>query len=69
MTLHATRDGEKITIGGNTGLRVSMRDDRVTDVSITDHFMHVRHFWGSLGRLLDEAEQEAQVHEPQQGGF
>jgi hypothetical protein len=59
MTLHATRDGEKITIGGNLHADLVVQDSRVTQVSITEDVMHVRHFWSQLGRLLHTPEDRA----------
>jgi hypothetical protein len=72
MTLHATRDGQKITINGNTGVSLDvqlgpsaagphlvMQDGYANHVRITEDVTHVRYFWGQLGRMLDEAEAEA----------
>ena len=59
MTLWANRDGQAVTIHGNIGLSVSVRDSRVAEYSISENAAHVRSFWGQLGRLLDEAEQES----------
>jgi hypothetical protein len=62
MTLHVTRDGAKVTIHGNTGLRVAMRESRVTEFAITEDTAHLRSFWGQLGRALDEAEHHGHDH-------
>jgi hypothetical protein len=56
MTLWMNRDGQTVTIHGNIGLRVSVYDSRVSEWSVSEHVSHLRHFWGELGRMLDEAE-------------
>lgn len=56
MTLHATRDGQAITIHGNTGVSMHMENSVLHHARITETAQHVRHFWGYLGTLLDEAE-------------
>ena len=61
MTLHATRDGQRITVHGNTGVHVHVQDSKVSEAGFTEDAQHVRHFWGLLGRLLDEAEHERQA--------
>jgi len=48
MTLHATRDGENITIHHSP-----------SDTHVTEHRSHVRYFHSELGKLLDAAEQDA----------
>jgi hypothetical protein len=30
-------------------------------VKVTEHYMHLRHFWGELGKILDAAETEQQA--------
>jgi len=59
MTLWANRDGQSVTIHGNTGLSVKVTNSNVTEFTVSEHAGHVRSFWGQLGRLLDEAETEA----------
>lgn len=59
MTLHVTRDGQKVTIHGNLGLAVRVENSRVSDFSVSEDKGHLRHFWGQLGRVLEEAEVEA----------
>ena len=59
MTLWANRDGQAVTIHGNIGLDVKIADSRVAEYVINENAAHVRGFWSSLGRLLDEAEEEA----------
>lgn len=59
MTLWANRDGQAVTIHGNIGLNVDVQDSRVAQYSISENAGHVRGFWSQLGKLLDEAEQEA----------
>jgi len=56
MTLHVTRDGDKITIHGNINSDVTAENGRITHVGITEDVRHVRQVWGQLGRLLAEAE-------------
>lgn len=60
MTLHATRNGQRITIHGNLGLDLAVRDGQVSDFHVTDPggLEHYRHFWGQLGRLIEEADAE-----------
>lgn len=49
MTLHATRseDGREVTVHGTSG---------GLTVQVKEHPTHVRHFWGQLGNVLDDAE-------------
>jgi hypothetical protein len=74
MTLHATRDGQKITINGNTGVSLDvmlsaqpgaphlvMNNGYAQYVRITEDAQHVRHFWAHLGKLIEEAEAEAKA--------
>lgn len=69
MTLHATRSGQQITIHGNTGVDAEIRNSQFSGVHITEHHQHVRHFWGQLGALLDEAEKAArEPAEPDHAG-
>jgi len=56
MTLHATRAGESITIHGNTGIDIEVRHSQLHYVKITEHYQHMKYFWGQLGKLLEEAE-------------
>ncbi|MGA9367550.1 MAG: hypothetical protein WBV35_08835 [Steroidobacteraceae bacterium] len=56
MTLHATREDGKITIHGNTGVSLELKDSRVWTLGITEDAQHVRQFWSRLGRLLAEHE-------------
>lgn len=75
MTLHATREGQKITINGNTHVsldvalggagtpHIVMNDGYASHVRITEDVQHVRYFWSQLGRLLDEAEKETEIAE------
>lgn len=58
MTLHATRDGQKITVNGNTGVEVLVQNSHVTHVKITEDAQHVRYFHTQLGQLLDQADAE-----------
>ena len=74
MTLWAARDGQQVTIHGNNGLDVQIRASRVAEFVVSEDIGQMRSLWGSLGRLLEEAEQEAApvpdpVHEPTRGGF
>ena len=59
MTLHATRDGQAITVHGNTGVDVSVENSHISYVRITENAQHVRHFWSQLGQLIEQAEAEA----------
>ena len=56
MTLWISRDEQTITIHGNTGLDVSIRDSRVSEYAVTEHYKHLRVFWHSLGEELHRAE-------------
>ncbi len=58
MTLHATRDGQKITVNGNTGVELLVRNSNVSHVKITEDAQHVRYFHTQLGLLLDAADHE-----------
>jgi hypothetical protein len=71
MTLWVGRDGQVITIHGNVGLNVKIQDSWVAEYSVSEHYAHLRHFWGQLGDALNEAEQAAtaEVHEAEPGGF
>lgn len=66
MTLHATRDGQTVTIHGNTGVDLEVRNSQLAGVHITENAQHVRHFCDQLGKLLDAADEERSkpaVHE------
>jgi hypothetical protein len=58
MTLWASRDGQTVMIHGNLGLGVKIQESRVSEYTISEATPHLRSFWGSLGRLLEEAEAE-----------
>ena len=58
MTLHATRDGQEITVHGNTGVEVAVKNSQLHHVGITEIAQHVEYFHGQLGRLLAEAKAE-----------
>ncbi len=58
MTLHATRDGQKVTIHGNTGVDVEVRNSHLASAQITEDAQHVRYFWRQLGEHLDAADEE-----------
>jgi hypothetical protein len=49
MTLHASRDGQKITVHSTYGPATH---------AITEDAQHVRHFHTQLGELLDQADTE-----------
>lgn len=61
MTLHATRSGKDITIHGNTGVSLSIENSQLQRVGITEHYEHIRYFHGQLGRLISEAEADAEA--------
>jgi hypothetical protein len=61
MTLWVSRDGQDLTIHGNTGLDVEVKASRVAGFGVTEDAVHLRHFHGELGVRLDEAEAEAAV--------
>ena len=61
MTLHATRDGQNITIHGNTGVNVLIENSRLTRTEITENAQHVEYFCEQLTRLLNEAQAERNV--------
>lgn len=65
MTLHATRDGQAIIIHGNTGVDLEVRNSQLAGVHIKENAQHVRHFHASLGHLLDAADKERDVPEPE----
>lgn len=69
MTLHATRDGQAITIHGNTGISVEVRNSQLVTARITENAQHVRFFHDELGKLLEMADAEREVaHElPEHG--
>jgi hypothetical protein len=52
MTLHATRDGENVTVHITSGPVLA---------SVTEDEGHVRSFWGQLGNLLHSAEDRARA--------
>jgi hypothetical protein len=56
LTLWVSRDGQAVTIHGNVGLDVKVESSQVREYSVTEHYAHLRSFWSSLGRELDEAE-------------
>lgn len=60
MTMYATREGQKISIHGNLGLDVKVHNGQVSEFHVSDPagLEHVRSLWGSLGRLLGEADAE-----------
>lgn len=60
MTLHATRDGQKIHINGNIGVELHVHNSQVSSVKITEDVSHVKHFAGQLLRLVEEAEHEVE---------
>lgn len=58
MTLHATRDGQAITVHGNTGIEIWVEHSQVMHVKITENAQHVRYFWSQLGDLIAQADKE-----------
>ena len=58
MTLHATRDGQAITVNGNTGVEVLVQNSHVAHVKITENAQHIEHFHAQLGQLLADAKNE-----------
>ena len=58
MTLHATRDGQKITIHGNTGVDFKVTNSHLEGVHISEDARHVEYFHGQLGTLLADAKAE-----------
>ena len=72
MTLWASRDGQKVTIHGNINLDVKIQGSRVAEFAVTEDAQHVKHLWGSLGTLIEQAEAERApqpVHEAGPAGF
>lgn len=57
MTFWASREDN------SDHVNVQVTSSNVT-VKIQEHYMHLRHFWGELGKLLDEAEKR---HGPKSG--
>ena len=58
MTLHATREGQRITIHGNTGVDVQITNSAIQHARITEDAQHVRYFWHQLGEHLNAADAE-----------
>jgi hypothetical protein len=58
MTLHATREGQKIQIHGNIGVDVTVRSSQVHEITINEDARHTEYFHGQLGKLLAEAKAE-----------
>lgn len=58
MTMHATRDGEKITVHGNTGVDVSVVKSQLAWVKITEDYRHLEWFHSQLGELIAAAKAE-----------
>lgn len=58
MTLHASRDGQKITVHGNTGVDVTVKNSQLSEVAITEQAQHVEWFHKQLGDLIAEAKAE-----------
>lgn len=58
MTLHASREGQKIHVHGNIGVDLQVHNSQVSSVRITEDAVHVKHFAGQLLRLVEEAEHE-----------
>jgi hypothetical protein len=56
MTLHATRDGQQVTVHSTYGPATH---------KITEDAQHVRGFHRQLGDLLDQADAERAEHEPE----
>jgi len=67
MTLHATRDGQKITVHGNTGTEVLVQNGHVQHVRITEDAQHVKYFHDQLGKLLDAAGEREAAAQPAPG--
>jgi len=59
MTLHATREGDKITVHGNTGVALHMEGSQLQYARITEDYRHVKYFHSQLGTLIEAAEREA----------
>jgi hypothetical protein len=71
MTLHATREGQKVTIHGNIGVDLKVASSHVSEVTITEEAQHVRNFHTQLGQILDEADAERaqpEAEEPRHSG-
>jgi hypothetical protein len=71
MTLHSTREGQRITIHGNTSVsldvalsshsgapHIVMENGYAQHARITEDAQHIRYFWHQLGKQLDEADAE-----------
>lgn len=61
MTLHATRDGQQITIHGNTGVEVLVQNSHLTHARVTEHAQHVEYFHRQLGELIAAARAEREA--------
>lgn len=53
MTFHASQDDH---VRHNVHVHVTSGP---VEIKVTEHYMHLRSFWGSRGRLLDAVESEA----------
>jgi hypothetical protein len=58
MTLHASRSGQQVTVHGNLGVDLEVRNSQVTAVHITEQAQHAEYFHKQLGDLLAEAKAE-----------
>lgn len=55
MTMYANRVDPR-----SPNIKVGMTYGPISG-TVEEHFSHLRHFWGELGRLLDEMEAEARA--------
>jgi len=58
VPLGATRDGQAITIHGNTHLRAEVADSQVRSFSVTEDARHVEGFAAALAELVAAAKAE-----------
>jgi hypothetical protein len=69
LTLEVSREGRMVTISGPL-----MSQDQIIltkegpKIVLSYDAMVMRHLWGQLGDVIQQAEAET-VHEPKQGGF
>jgi hypothetical protein len=58
MTLHATREGQVITVHGNTGTEILVQNSNLVHARIREDARHVEGFHAQLGALLADAKTE-----------
>jgi hypothetical protein len=57
--MHATREGQQITVHANCGISLVIDGGTYVHVEIKEHYAHLRHFAGQLLQMVEAAEKEA----------